>query len=78
MKAKSKATNKMMMLVSMTTGEPIHIGDKVRTFRGEEAIVLGAVPPLHENSTGRVHVEIGKHDMEYYPSVIDAKWVEIG
>jgi hypothetical protein len=78
MKLKSKYTNEMMMLVNCTTGVPVHVGDTARTFRGEEVIVLGGEPPRNENSTGRVHVEVeGKYHMEYFPNVIDAKWIQI-
>jgi hypothetical protein len=77
MKAKSKLSNRMMMLVSTKTGLPIHVGDKVVTFRGEAATVLAGTPPRTEASTGRVHIELGRHDLEVYPSVIDAQWVPV-
>jgi hypothetical protein len=77
MKAKCRYNNQTMMLVNATTGMPVHVGDVARTFRGEVVTVLGGSPPHKPESTGRVQVEIDGHDMEYYPGVIDAKWIEV-
>ena len=68
-----------MKLVYLKTGVPVNYGDVAHTFRGEPVIVEGWQAPRHEGSTGRVYVkEMTEHGFSaaYYPSVIDAVWVE--
>ncbi len=59
-------------------GGKVNIGDKLTSFRGEAAKLLGWAKSLNNpNSTGRVHVEW--HDGltgSYYPSVFDCKIVD--
>lgn len=65
-------------LVDEKSGNELHIGDKVKTFRGESAILLGFTPPRHGGSTGRVSVKIGaEREQEFFPGVICAKIVQI-
>ena len=64
-------------LVSEKTREPMVEGAEVTTFRGEVFTLNGGRPPQHEGSTGRVWVQVGEAEVEYFPSVIGAKWVEI-
>jgi hypothetical protein len=67
-----------MKLIDEITGVEIKTGMTRETFRGEKVIVTGAKPPHKPGSTGRVYVrcinELGS--MEYFPSVIGAKWSE--
>lgn len=67
-----------MKLVYEATRVPVQVGDIVSTFRGAKVKVTGMTPPAHSVSTGRVHVRepIHRFDTYYFPSVIDAKWVE--
>ena len=67
-----------MILVDSQTKQPIKIGDKVHTFRGEECTVKGIRKPFHPGSTGRVFVSFhpDEFDREYFPSVINAQWIE--
>lgn len=63
------------VLVDEKTGEVINVGDERQTANGEKCIVLGW-RKKQAPSTGRVAVSfIGKHQTEYYPSVIGAKIV---
>jgi len=55
-------------------GEPVAIGDKVLTFRGEPVEVTGIFAPTHAGSTGRVEISEDGHSRLVYPSVIDAEW----
>ena len=65
-----------MVLVYEKTGEIVKIGDRVKTFRGEDVEVLKIVEPTHDASTGRVALEfVGKGWKQYYyPGVIGATW----
>lgn len=65
------------ILVDDATDQEIEVGTIVKTFRGEECKLLGFTAPRHDGSTGRVLVEIGRNRMEYYPSVIGCKIVEV-
>ena len=66
-----------MKLVYSCNKQPVIIGDLVKTFRGEPAIILGFTKPHKPSSTGRVFVEfIGGGTGEYFPSVIDTEWIE--
>lgn len=69
-----------MILINITTGEPVSVGDTVTDFRGEEAILTGGTPPHKPSSTGRVFVRSASAEVgwsgEYYPSVYNLKWVE--
>lgn len=67
------------LLVNEKTGEPLNVGDKLTTFRGEECILTDATPPKHAASTGRVYVKDNPNQPypgEYFPSVVGAKWVQ--
>ena len=66
-----------MKLVYSCNKQPVVIGDLVKTFRGEPAIILGFTKPHKPSSTGRVYVEfIGGGTGEYFPSVIDTEWID--
>ena len=66
-----------MRLIHEKTGQPLNIGDPVVTFRGERGVLTGSAEPRHSGSTGRVCLRLGDADgsAEFFPSVIDAKWV---
>ena len=66
-----------MKLVNKQTGAEIHPGDKVQTLRGELVTLIRFTPP-HKMSTssGRVLLENGNGQQEFFPGVIDAKIVE--
>ncbi len=68
-----------MKLVYAKNQQPVNYGDVTRTFRGNVVLVEGWAEPKHAGSTGRVYLkEMEEHGCsgEYYPSVIDAHWVE--
>ena len=58
----------------------VKVGDHAMTFRGDQVVVRGIVPPHKPSSTGRVLVHFAKEGpariCEYFPGVIGAKWVE--
>jgi len=66
-----------MILVSEKTLKPACIGQKVKSFRGEYAILEGGRAPHKEGSTGKVWVkEAGSSSQrEYYPSVYGLAWI---
>jgi len=52
-------------------------GDILTDFRGERWKLIGAQPPRHEGSTGRVYVESltdRAFAREFFPSVFGLKW----
>ena len=59
------------VLVDANTDEPVKNNTVRLDFRGDPLVVKGGTPPRHSGSTGRVHTNQG----EFYPSVIDCKWV---
>lgn len=66
-----------MILVYEETGEPVQIGDVIKTFRDETVEVRGIEKPHKAGSTGRVYVidnEDADFQMSYFPSVIGAVW----
>jgi hypothetical protein len=67
-----------MILVDSKTNEPMLMDQEVTTFRGERYTLKGGKSPHSANSTGRVWVQpegLTRTD-EFYPSVIDAKWID--
>lgn len=65
-----------MKLIDTTTQREIKIGDQVKTFRGETAVVKGFRPPHKPGSSGRVIVDLGNGDRDFFPGVINAQLVE--
>ena len=63
-------------LVDVTDGHEIKEGESVKDFRGEQMVFAKAFPPHKPSSSGRVCVKIFDNYREYYPSVINAKFVE--
>lgn len=65
-------------LVHELSGEEIKVGDTVKTFRGEDAVVTHMRPPQHSASSGKVTVRLvgNKLETEFFPSVIFAKFKE--
>jgi len=65
-------------LVYRQTQEPVRIDDTVTLHDGRTVIVKGMEKPHHSGSTGRVLVvhEGDQEPMRYYPSVIEAEWIE--
>lgn len=67
-----------MAKVLMIDNKPVKVGDRVKTFRGEEATVVGMQEPRVSWSTGRVYLQrdgVPFQD-EFYPGVINAHWKE--
>jgi hypothetical protein len=51
---------------------PVQVGQKLKDFRGDTCIVTALGTPPHKNgSTGRIVLD----GMEYFPSVVDCKWI---
>ena len=67
--------DKEVMLVFEKTLKPVCIGQKVKDFRGDYAVVTGGRAPHKPSSEGKVWVREGTSESEYYPSVFDLKWV---
>lgn len=61
-----------MVLVDEKTLEPIHKGQTVKNFRGEDVTVKGGEAGGGP-STGRIYTD---KNHSYYPGVINAKWIE--
>ena len=59
-------------------GQEVKRGDKVHTGRGEEVTVTFFRPPTSSASEGKVTIQHrgSRYEMEYYVSVIGAKWIE--
>lgn len=62
-------------LINIKTGEEVHVGDTILSFRGEPVKVLGWYTKPAPSS-GRVVVADDDGEYEYYPSVFDCKIVE--
>jgi hypothetical protein len=60
----------------MKAGKELPIGSKLVDFRGEVCTLVAAAPPTHAPSTGRVTLKYKRFTGEYYPSVVNAKWVQ--
>ncbi|NDF15536.1 hypothetical protein EB061_09470, partial [bacterium] len=67
--------DKEVMLVFEKTLKPVCIGQKVKDFRGDYAVVTGGRAPHKPSSEGKVWVREGTSEREYYPSVFGLKWV---
>lgn len=75
-----------MKLIYKSTGKPVAVNDIAHTFRGEPVVVHDFRPPHKASSTGRVYLKfidentdmprVAGSAREFYPSVIDAMWVE--
>ncbi len=67
------------ILVDKETERPISSGDIRRTSKEAEVKVICSTPPHKPSSTGKVYVEEidTGWKQEFYPSVINAKFVEI-
>ena len=69
-----------MKLIYEKTKEPVMIGDRATTFRGESVVVTGMDEPHKPSSTGRVYIKYSGFDSigrEFFPSVIGAIWVGV-
>ncbi len=68
-----------MKLVYQNTKTEVKVGDVAHTFRGVPVIVCSIHAPHKPASTGRVSVKSmcdRGYFSDYYPSVINAEWVE--
>lgn len=66
--------NKEMVLINEKTGKTINAGDTAKDFKGGPVVVTGGRAPHKLSSTGKIWTD---DSCEYYPSVINAKWVYI-
>lgn len=57
-----------LLAIHEESGRLVHVGDKVRDFRGNYATVTGFLAPRGA-STGRVYVGDSRGSRGYYPSV---------
>ena len=69
----------MWKLVLTKDESEVKIGDRVASWRGNEAVVTGFCPPQHSGSMGRICVREGTSALstEYFPSVYGCKTVDI-
>jgi hypothetical protein len=67
-----------MRLICKSTREELKPGQRVSTFRGEIGTLIGATPPHKPGSTGRIvfQQDGASFTGEYFPSVINAEWVD--
>ena len=67
-----------MRLVYSGTEKEVKVGDRVKTFRGEDATVTYFREPSSSASSGKVSVKMDGDDWEreFYVSVIGAEWIE--
>jgi hypothetical protein len=67
-----------MQLVEKTSGKPLAIGQRVKTFRGYEVTLVSMQPPRHPGSEGHVMIRYDgtKFAIEAYASVIGARYQE--
>lgn len=67
------------LLIHVKTGKAVKEGDRVVSFRGEPATVVGWWPPRSESSSGHVVVrdDGDSADMNYYPSVYGLKFERV-
>lgn len=67
-----------MRLVYDHSNIPVEVGDKVVTSKGYSGTVISMTEPHKPSSTGRVVVQLAGADShsEFYPSVINATWIE--
>ena len=66
-----------MKLINAKTREPVKVGARVKTFRGEEARLIGSMEPHRASSTGRIVIKFDDgHQCEFFPSVCGLMWVE--
>jgi hypothetical protein len=66
---------KQVILVSEKTLKPVRIGQRVKDFRGDSAVITGGHAPRKPSSEGYVGVKDGDFEMYYYAGVYDLKWV---
>ncbi len=66
---------KQVILVSEKTLKPVCIGQRVKDFRGDSAVITGGHAPRKPSSEGYVGVKDGDFEMYYYAGVYDLKWV---
>lgn len=64
-----------MKLVYSATQKPVIAGDSIM-FEGKRAKVVYFAPPRSLASSGKVTIEVGKQQREYYVSIIGAEWIE--
>lgn len=67
--------DKEMILVREKTLKPVCVGQKLKDFRGDTAILEGGRAPHKPASQGKVWVKEGTSQREYYASVFGLKWV---
>ena len=64
-----------MQLVHKATRQPVQIGERIASFRGEFCTVESVEQPRHAGSTGRVYVRADAGwSQGFYPSVFDLEW----
>lgn len=80
---KSKDWKGAMCTLKYADGTPVALNEpsRPRDGDGSEFLITGGHAPRTEASTGKVYVKLFPQEeeatiMEYYPSVINAKWVE--
>lgn len=70
------ATMENWKLIDLGSGEPVPVGEILRSAVGDEYVFTGGRPPHKPSSTGRVYVkevEVGR-EQEYFPSVFNCEW----
>jgi hypothetical protein len=65
-----------MVLINRIGGDMVRRGDKMTGRDGTVYTVTDGRPPQHENSSGRIYVELSGSSREFFPHVFDCEWVE--
>lgn len=65
-------------LIDVKTGAELNVGDVRLTFRGDEVRITSLQPPHKPESSGKVNVKFVSDGVpgQYYPGVLDARFVE--
>ena len=66
----------MARVIDQTTKKEVKIGDEVTDFRGDKAILCGFTIPQSLGSSGRVTVQNGFVQRQYFPNVYNLVIVE--
>lgn len=78
---RGEAEVRKLTLMDKRTGEPLRVGQKVTTFRGETGVLEGWTEPRHPEDNlsigARVQVKLDgdSHTSYWFPGVINAKFV---
>ncbi len=66
------------MRLTFDSGAAVQVGEVCSTGKGETVTITGGRAPRNPGSSGRVWVRLANGTQtEYYPNVVNAKWLPI-